>query len=101
MARYRIKVEALDPSAEELRAELRMGIECEGFVIMADQGDGGCTSIEHMSITKAAELMAGNAEMIKTACVARAIAEGRTYARELSVKGLLRDMLGGRDDDDE
>lgn len=101
MARYRIKVEALDPSAEELRAELRMGIECEGFVVMADQGDGGCTSIEHMNIAKAAELMSGNAEMIKTACLARAIAEGRTYARELSVKSLLHGILGGHDDDDE
>lgn len=101
MARYRIKVEALDPSVEELRAELRMGIECEGFVVMADYGDDGCTSIEHMNVIKIAELMAGNAEMIKTACLARAIAEGRTYARELSVKGLLRGILGGRDDDDE
>lgn len=34
MAKYRIKVEALDP-AEELRAEYRVGIECDRFYLAA------------------------------------------------------------------
>ena len=35
MARYRIMVEALAP-AEELRAESRMGFECDGFCCITD-----------------------------------------------------------------
>lgn len=38
MAKYRIKIEALDPE-EELRAEYRIGIECEGFTIIANRKD--------------------------------------------------------------
>ena len=101
MARYRIKVEALDPSAEELRAELRMGIECEGFVIMADQGDDGCISAEHMSVTKAAELMNLNDNMIESVCIAKAMAEAKQLTRDMKTAKLLRGILGGRDDDDD
>ena len=88
MAKYRIKIEALDPT-EELRAEYRIGIECDGFCIIADQEDGHDTSIHHMSTVNIARCMANDESMMEAACIARGMFEARTVARKFDEEKVM------------
>lgn len=89
MAKYRIKIEALDP-AEELRAEYRMGIECEGFCIIADEEDGHDTSIHHMSTVDIARCMSREENMMEAVCIARGMFEARTVARKFDEEKVMQ-----------
>ena len=88
MAKYKIKIEALDP-AEELRAEYRIGIECDGFCIIADQEDGHDTSIHHMSTVDIAVCMANEQTLMEAACIARGMFEARTVARKFDEEKVM------------
>lgn len=95
MAKYRIKVEALDPS-EELRAEYRIGMECDGFCIMMDRGDGeGNCVIKDMSIVGIAALMASDEMTLPAAVLAKAMAEGKQLTRDLKARSLAEMIMGG------
>lgn len=100
MAKYRIKVEALDP-ADELRAEYRMGIECEGFTIIGDVETGVKTAMHDMSVADLAIGLASEADLFTAACMARGLVEGDMYRqtrkREKALKALderLEEMMG-------
>ena len=80
MAKYRIKIEALDP-AEELRAE---------FCIIADDEDGHDTSIHHMSIVDIARCMSRDENMMKAVCIARGMFEARTVARKFDEEKVMQ-----------
>ena len=82
MAKYRIRIEALDPS-EELRAEYRIGIECDGFTIIGDREDGTNTSIHQMSTVDIAEAIANSEDLISAAIMAKAMAEAKRIRREM------------------
>ena len=88
MAKYRIKIEALDP-AEELRAEYRIGIECEGFCIIADEEDGHDTSIHHMSTVDIAACMARDKNLMESACIAQGMFEARNVARKFDEEKVM------------
>lgn len=89
MAKYRIRVEALDP-AEELRAEYRMGIECEGFLIVADKGDGHNTSIHKLSPVEMAGMIANDPDLINVACIALGMVEGNMYRQARKREKVLK-----------
>ena len=100
MAKYRIKVEALDP-AEELRAEYRMGIECDGFCIIGDCDDGHDTSIHQMSVVRIAGIMSADENLIAAACIARGMAEGHQYEEKIKRRDAmakLAERLGAVED---
>ena len=99
MAKYRIKVEALDPK-EELRAEYRMGIECEGYAILADTEVGSDLALQDISIFDLAEMMAKHEELAKSACIARGIIEAASVSRDFSAKKAMAKLLAMDDDDD-
>ena len=102
MAKYRIKVEALDP-AEELRAEYRMGIECEGFCIIADREDGHQTAIHDMYTVDIADCMANDKELMESACIAKGMFEAKEAARRFSetrIMSNLAERLSGLMEDD-
>lgn len=100
MAKYRIKVEALDPG-EELRAEYRMGIECEGFCILMDQGEGkACSAMHDVGVLDIARILADSEETLKAAVLAKAIAEGKRLARDLKASTLAEMIMGGLQGDD-
>ncbi len=100
MAKYRIKVEALDP-AEELRAEYRMGIECNAFCIIGDCDDGHDTSIHQMSVVQIAGIMSADENLIAAACIARGMAEGHQYEENIKRRDAmakLAERLGALED---
>lgn len=97
MAKYRIRVEALDP-AEELGAEYRMGIECEGFLIVADKEDSHDTAIHDMGTADIADCIANDADLMEAACIARGMFEAKNVARrfnETRVMSSLAERLAG------
>lgn len=104
MAKYRIKVEALDP-AEELRAEYRMGIECDGFCIIGDCEDGHDTSIHQMSVSMLAGIIAADENLIAAACIAKGMAEARQFEESIkrrdAMSKLAKSLGLSEDNDDE
>ena len=92
MAKYRIKIEALDPE-EELRAEYRIGIECNGFVILADCDDRAIdTSIHQVSVMRLAEMIESNKHICAAAFIAKGIAEGRMYKETMNRKEVFEEL---------
>lgn len=89
MAKYRIRIEALDP-AEELRAEYRMGIECDRFCVIADLEDGSETAINEMSLARLAGIMADDDDLLAAACAAKGMAEGRRLADDTRRRATMR-----------
>lgn len=102
MEKYRIKVEALDP-AEELRAEYRMGIECDGFCIIAKYEKGHHTAIHDLDTVDIASCMANDENMMEAACIAKGMFEAKEAARrfnEQSVMSKLTECLAGMMEED-
>lgn len=109
MAKYRIKVEALDP-AEELRAEYRMGVECDRFYFAAISGEGreeGMElALENMNKLDIAKSIFESDILMEAAIIADGLRRGRDYfasqrqiqhAVKLSgedMKKLFRKMMG-------
>lgn len=91
MAKYRIKVEALDP-AEELRAEYRMGIECEGFCIIADKVDSHDTAIHDMGTADIADCMANDKDLMEAVCIAKGMFEAKEAARRFSETRIMSNL---------
>ena len=104
MAKYRIKVEALDP-AEELRAEYLMGIECDGFCIIGDCEDGHDTGIHEMSTVDLAECFSHDENLIAAACIAKGMAEARQFGENIkrrdAMSKLAKSLGLSEDNDDE
>jgi hypothetical protein len=101
MSKYRIRIEALDPS-EELRAEYRIGIECDGFTIIGDKEDGANYSIHKMSTVDIAEAMVNSEDLLSAAIIAKAMAEAKRMEREMKAGKVLEAFtarIGGRDGD--
>lgn len=97
MAKYRIRVEALDP-AEELRAEYRMGIECEGFCIIGEHEKGHHTAIHNMDVVDIAQCMINEKELMECACIARGMFDAKEAARrfgEARIMSNLAERLSG------
>lgn len=100
MAKYRIRIEALDPS-EELRAEYRIGIECDGFTIIGDLEDGSDYSIHMMSTVDIAEALANDEELLSAAIIAKAMADAKRMAREMKSEKALEALVSRiREEDD-
>ena len=103
MAKYRIKIEALDP-AEELRAEYRIGIECDRFVILSEieGGDSVEQALHDVNQLKIAEMIKASPEMMASAMIARAMHEAEEYMRKNELAkntgNLLERIFGGEKD---
>jgi hypothetical protein len=81
MAKYRIRVEALDAN-EKLDEELINGIECEGYFMVAHKDGGNDLSIQDMSEVDIAIAIAKSTELLSAAIIAKAMEEGRRMKRE-------------------
>lgn len=99
MAKYRIRIEAVDPEAVELTAEKRIGYECDGYAIIVDQGKTVGTVIKGMYLSDIANGIALDDEMIQAACIARGMAEGRWFAEKIKATDMLRRIMGRGEDE--
>ena len=69
---YRIRVEVIGEEKEgsELGEELKTdGIECNGFVIMGDAGDGIHTAIHHVTMCDIVQMIASSKKVSAAAAI--------------------------------
>ena len=65
MAKFRIIVESID-GTEELDERYQNGIECDGFAILTDCGNGhGITAVNNINLVKLAAIMSSSDIMQK------------------------------------
>ena len=111
MAKYRIKVEALDP-VEELRAEYRVGIECDRFYFAAitdadkDGDKAQRVALERVSTTDLAHSILECDALMEAAFIAEGMRRGYEYRQSRrqikhavkvsgeDMKNLFRKMMG-------
>ena len=90
MGKYIIRVESVerDEAFDKRYAE---GIECDGFVILADKGDDeSCVAIHHMNVDGISDIISCNGDMLSAAILAKA----KVDIGEASKKSRMKDMLG-------
>lgn len=76
MAKYRIKIEALDPN-ETIKEDLQAGVECNGFFLGMNTGDDNRSIINNLSIVDIAGVIAPDTKLLEAAIIARAMDEAR------------------------
>lgn len=95
MGRYRIRIEALNGN-EELEQDYTDGIECDGFAVLAHQGDGCQVALHQASIDTISDMIVSSNKMCAAGILAKAKYEIRDVMRKDKMDGLL-DRLLGRD----
>lgn len=86
--RYKIKVELLEPGIE-VSKEMQDGVECEGFTLIAMQGeDERSTAFEHVTIEEIARAIAGSAELSAASVIAKAYKEAGSIMAKDKLRGL-------------
>ena len=96
MAKYRIKVEALDGN-EKLDKGYADGIESDAFCIIGKRGEVGHVSIHKMSVDMISDIIVENSDLMCAGILAKAKKEiGKIKMRE-EVPDLLRFLMDRRD----
>ena len=87
--KYRIKVEVIDGSGEELDNEYIQGIECDAFVLLAFD-EGGCKTVLHRVTTlDIAKAIALSSNLMAASVIAKALREAAKYESNDKLAGLL------------
>ena len=71
MGKYLIKVERMDHD-EVIEQQHQEGIECDGFVIMADKGKGATVALHAVSVDTISDMINGDSKMIQAGILADA-----------------------------
>ncbi len=91
---YRITVEVIgDEKGHEIGDALQGGVECDGFAIIAKDGEGGYVVIHSFSNIELACMIAGNDHLMGLSVIAKALREAKTIQKEKSSK-ILAGILG-------
>ena len=98
---YRIEIKPISETGEDhLSADLRNGIECKGFALIANLGKKTQVIIQGMSTHDLAEAFAGSEKFMAAAHVGKAIQEARQMERTSNLSKLAEDLFGVRSDRD-
>ena len=90
MSKYRIRVEMIEgENGESFDERFGEGIECNGFVILGDEGDGACCAIHDVNAMIIAEMIAHHSDLSAAAVIAQALRE----AKEITKKGEMEERL--------
>ena len=71
MGKYLIKVESMDYD-EVIEQQYQEGIECDGFVIMADKGKGATICLQSVNVDTISEMIQGDSKLMQAAILAEA-----------------------------
>ena len=71
MGKYLIRVESMDHD-EQLNQEYQDGIECDGFVIMADKGEGATVALHEVNVDTISDMIQGESKLRQAAILADA-----------------------------
>lgn len=81
---------------EVLDSEYVEGIECDGFVVLANKGEGCQVAIHNVNVDIISDMIAGSRKVM----AASALAKGKREAVDMLRKNEMSDLLGrllGRD----
>lgn len=92
MAKYRIKVESLE--GEELDQEYVDGIECNGFVIMADKEKIKQVCIQTMNLIGIAKMIAYSNDMQSAAKLAEIMNHFENSIKKETEDDFMRRVMG-------
>ena len=96
--KYRIKVEVIDGSGEELNSEYTDGIECAGFVILGINEDGCDTALHHVTSLDVAKAIAGSDSMMAASAIAKGLRDAVKYEAKHKAAGILSALGIGMED---
>ena len=93
--KYRVKVEVIDGSGEELNTEYIQGIECNAFTLLAFD-DGGCkTALHRVTAMDIAKAIAKSDSLMAASVLAKALREALRYESNDKLAHLFASL--GRD----
>ena len=99
---YRIKIEPISEEGEKnLSADLRNGIDCAGFTLIANMGTKTQIVIQRMSSHDLAEAFAGESKFMAAAHIGKAIREARDIeVKPISPLDLMRNLMAQNQKED-
>lgn len=98
--KYTIKVFPTDPATTDLDASYTVeGIECDGFTIITDSGDGTWFCNENMSVTDIAQCIATDDTGIAAAHIAIGMANAYQAIKSQKEKKMLARLIDRLNDD--
>jgi hypothetical protein len=92
MGKYLIRVESMDHD-EVLDNEFVEGIECDGFVVLANKGEGCQVVLHKVSIDIISDIIASNKKMMAAAILAKAKMDVKAQLRQDEMGDLLGRLL--------
>lgn len=96
MAKYRIKVEALDGD-ETLNMEYAEGIEADAFCIMADMEGKATVAMHKINIDNMATIMMHSSELLAAGVLAKAKKDIVDIGQKRDTDKIVRSLLGMED----
>lgn len=95
---YRINVEVVGEEDEcKVSPELRGGVPCNGFVIIADTDEGGTVEAHRVSLYDMAQAFSKEGTLLAAAHLGKAMKEAEEMRRKQDVTGWLDTILKRRD----
>lgn len=98
MAKYLIKVEALDGS--ELDKRYTEGIECDGFAVLGDSKESGVAAIHNLSNFDLAGLITNCDHLMIAAELATTMRKIKSSLKKVSEDDFMRHVIESLDNDD-
>ena len=87
--KYRVKVEVIDGSGEELDNEYIQGIECGAFVLLAINEDECETALHDVTTMDIAKAISQSGELMAASVIAKALQEAKSYKNKAKISNLL------------
>lgn len=94
MGKYIIRVESMDHD-EALDKRYEKGFECDGFCILADEGERDTVAIEDMSVNMISDVIVHSKQLMSAGILAKAKKEIVEIGRKSATGDLLEKMLAG------
>ncbi len=93
MGKYLIRVESMDHD-EVLDRDFVEGIECDGFVVLAHNGEGCKVILHKVSIDTISDIIASSKKMMAAGILAKAKLDVKAQLRQDEMGDLLGRLLG-------
>ena len=95
---YRVKVEVIGDEGEHpIDEKFLEGIECDGFVIIGDQGESSAVSIHHLTVRDIAYSISHSDSLLAASVIAKAYNEANDMIGKSKMNSLAS-ILRGLDD---
>ena len=92
---YRIMIEPLNSEMEENFSDELRSLECVGFALIAEQGDGTIVAVNHMNNIGIAKAIAGNTVLYAASRIAQGLREAAEIERKAKQVDILSNIMSG------